>query len=597
MATIGDVPAAPAVVPGMIVIDGNPADWEGMENVVTLECPEGAEMTGLLSAKILYGKKLYILAKISDEAIADGKVRLHVYFDTDETGGVTQHWNEANIDYMTEGKITNSGAYVPYSSALYQWAGPKEDGSVWNWADSGAALTCKGAGADNIYELSINYSNYPGGLPEQFSIGLDVVNSNWAVFGYLPQTYYKLVIKKDGIAEQPEEPAQAPATIADIIKEIPENATGSKTAVEFEANLKAPAVVSYVNGNNAYIQDETGAILIYLKDHGFKAGDTIKGKLAVKAYWFNGIPEMVGIGTEYEKGTGEAPAPKEITVADLLANYDANLLRLIVLKGVKVTDAIADGDRNGKIAQGESEIAVYAQIDKGGLELTEGATGDFVTIPAYYKTNKQVYLWENAWFTAAAAPAASITLDGKFDDWANIEAIPGRKDGTVTEWKYAYDADNIYFYTKIERSDIKAAKAEDPAGSGLFPFAWRRYFYIGLDTDNNAETPTAETPGKGDLEITGCEALALVYPFRGNATSASGTDGAEVLNGVDAQGWIKLNGNKDEKTMAVWGKIEDDYGYLEMSLPKAAIGSATGKMKVQLSFSSNLADINEIEIK
>lgn len=192
----------------------------------------------------------------------------------------------------------------------------------------------------------------------------------------------------------------APATIAEIIKAIPAEATGSNTAVTFEANLAEPATVSYVNGRNAYFEDATGAILLYLNDHGFVAGDTIKGKLSIKAYWYNGIPEMVAIGSEYEKGSGAAVSPKPVTIAELLANYDAYLLRLVKISGVTVTDGIADGDRNGEIAQGDDKVAVYAQINNGGLLLTEGAYGDFVTIPAYYKTNKQVYLWDNAWFTA-----------------------------------------------------------------------------------------------------------------------------------------------------------------------------------------------------
>lgn len=209
----------------------------------------------------------------------------------------------------------------------------------------------------------------------------------------------KVFIKDITLVEVGAEP-QAPATIAEIIKNIPESATGNSTAVEFEANLTSPAVVSYVNGKNAYIQDETGAILLYATDHGLVAGDTIKGKIAIKAYWYNGIPEtVVLLGDACEIAHGDAPAPKEITIADLLANYDANLLRYVVIKDVTVTGSIADGDRNGEIAQGDNKIAVYAQINNGGLVLTEGDKGDLVTIPAYYKTNKQVYLWDNAWFT------------------------------------------------------------------------------------------------------------------------------------------------------------------------------------------------------
>ena len=764
-----------------VKVDGDPAEWAALnaENVVSLELPADAAMTGLKSAKLYYADKLYILVEISDEAIADGKVRLHVYFDTDKTGALAQNWTNGTIDYMTEGKITNSGAYVSYSSTLHKWAGTADN--PWGWAESGWTPTCEGAGNDHFYELSMAYDGFPGGLPVAFNIGLDVVNSGWATFGFLPNAgeasklarivkvgetdpgeepvepqvdwdytpsaeytadnnlwkavdadhsiewYYnpvwsdpvegpsvkftqstyefwnkiactgnannpdwtaqmwihptnellldatkkysfsckvyateetpvfmklyhkgedgsksfeiartriakgvitefkaedftplissqsllidfggvpantkvfiKDIVLTEGDAVTPPQPMewdytpsdaftastnlwkvadgnemyyyyhctgvdwngtdtiaaevpfmtktqstyeltyeeatanpwqnqffifpgeghfvalqaektykisftlaanadmyafanlktydanhakregtpihewgamnlkatesvvieheftgvaadnitliydfggnpagakvfikditlvevgaepQAPATIAEIIKNIPAEATGSSTAVEFEANLTSPAVVSYVNGKNAYIQDATGAILLYLADHGLVAGDTIKGKIAIKAYWFNGIPEtVVAFGEAAEIAHGDAPAPKEMTIAQLLANYDANLLRYIVIKDVKVTDGIADGDRNGAIAQADGNtIAVYAQINNGGLVLEEGAQGDFITIPAYYKANKQVYLWDNAWFTKAAQGSTGEDLGGSED--------------------------------------------------------------------------------------------------------------------------------------------------------------------------------------
>ena len=161
-------------------------DWDNLnpDYLVSMELPEGAAMTGLKSAKVYYDDKLYILAEISDEAIADGKVRMHVYFDVDNTGGLQQHWNKPVIDYMTEGKITNGGAYVSYSSTLYKWDGTPED--PWKWADSGLAPTCVGGGKDNLYEMSLDYSAFADKMPVAFNLGLDVVNSSWATFGFLP---------------------------------------------------------------------------------------------------------------------------------------------------------------------------------------------------------------------------------------------------------------------------------------------------------------------------------------------------------------------------------------------------------------------------
>ena len=187
-----------------ITIDGDPSDWDDAENVVSLECPASASMTGLESAKILYSDKLYFLVKLSSEMDSYDWVNMHIYFDTDDTGALASHWTDGGIDYMTEGQILNDGQFVSYSSTLYKWNGTAE--TPWAWTDSEFTPGFEGAGNGRYYELSMDYDGYPGDLPEEFSIGLDVVNSEWATFGFLPQTGHMLVVKKDGLAEQPSNP-------------------------------------------------------------------------------------------------------------------------------------------------------------------------------------------------------------------------------------------------------------------------------------------------------------------------------------------------------------------------------------------------------
>lgn len=195
-----------------------------------------------------------------------------------------------------------------------------------------------------------------------------------------------------------------PANIGELIAAIPATATGSSTKAPFEANLKEAAVVTYVNGGTAYIEDATGAVILYNTNHGLKAGDTVKGKISGDCYWYNGAPEILGLGEAYEKGEGEAPAPKEITIPELLANYPANLIRFVVIKGVTVTDAIEDGDRNGKVAVGSDEIAVYAQLKEQGLTLNKDAEGNLTAIVGCYNDNKQLLFWDNAWFEKTGGP-------------------------------------------------------------------------------------------------------------------------------------------------------------------------------------------------
>ena len=324
--------------------------------------------------------------------------------------------------------------------------------------------------------------------------------------------------------------------VKDMVAKIPTTATGSSSAADYEVNL-AGATVSYVNGNNAYIQDNSGAILIYLANHGFAIGDVISGKLAGKGYWFNGIPEVTSIGTEFVKTAGAAPAPKEMTIKELLDNYDANLLRLVKLSGVTVTDAIADGDRNGEVTQGEDKVAVYAQLNNKGLVLTKDAYGDLVTIPAYYKTNKQVYLWDNAWFTP------SIKIDGSFADWGAFEGVTA---GSNT-FKAASDANNIYLYSKR-------------ANTGRYSDIWggTGYVYFGFDLDNNPDTGD----GVHDwLSGQHWEAVILTYPYAGTA------DAKAMATEISNSWWI-VPSTFTIANLTFKGAVEEDGAAFEVCIPR-----------------------------
>ena len=192
---------------------------------------------------------------------------------------------------------------------------------------------------------------------------------------------------------------------------------------------------------------------------------------------------------------------------------------------------------------------------------------------------------------------AYIGLDGLFADWSDIEGVEA---GSFKEFKYAADEENLYFYFKIKRSKIIAGKTDSPEGSGQFPFNWRRYIAFGINTDGNDATGTAVT--YAGMEIPGCEAGGNFYPFRGYASSASGTDGVQFVNGVEEQGGISTeitanvpDGAADKVT--AFGYADDDFVYVEAGFSRAAIGSpASGKAKIQLSLAWDITDIMEINI-
>ena len=356
--------------------------------------------------------------------------------------------------------------------------------------------------------------------------------------------------------------------VKDMIAKIPTTATGSNTAADYEVNL-AGATVSYVNGNNAYIQDNSGAILIYLANHGLAVGDVISGKLAGKGYWFNGIPEVTSIGTDFVKTAGAAPAPKEMTIKELLDNYDANLLRLIKISGVTVSDAIADGDRNGEITQGEDKVAVYAQLKNKGLVLNEGAYGDIVTIPGYYTTTKQVYFWDNAWFTYMPK------VDGNMSEWAEVDALTSTGTSRIRSWKFASDAENLYFYLVVRKNRMSTA----------YPFT------VGFSWD--------ETGSLSGDNLSGLEAVVKFQPFTnastGTPTCINGAIDAASINGSDVtDAGIKAFG-ADPDSSATGDSA--DY-YLEVSIPKAKVPNlpASGALQIGIGYEWYKTDLQNVTL-
>lgn len=246
-------------------------------------------------------------------------------------------------------------------------------------------------------------------------------------------------------------------------------------------------------------------------------------------------------------------------------------------------------------AENPSETVITATSDDNTSTFDLSA-GNYTHFKLANTSTYAVYL-EKVEITGVAgeapAPApASIKLDGDLSDW---DAVEGVEAGSFKVFKFASDADNIYMYFKIKRANIIAAKTEP------FVFNWRRYIAFGIDADNNAETGTAVT--FAGMNIPGCEIAGNFYPFRGTATSASGTDNVEIVNGVEEQGGVttEIGSNVPDgadKKVSAFGKVDDDFVYVEAGFARADVGSpAAGTIKIQLSLAWDLTDILEYSLK
>lgn len=156
------------------------------------------------------------------------------------------------------------------------------------------------------------------------------------------------------------------------------------------------AIVTYVNGKNAYIQDATGGLLIYTS-HSLKAGDKVSGRVAVVLVDYNGTDEATTFDVSSATITSDNDIPVTIlTIADLLTGDG---MKTYESMRVKIADAIVTAaitDRTGTIIKDGNEIAIY----EGTLNclsttcMTDvNAIANVIGYPTTYNTAKQLKLW------------------------------------------------------------------------------------------------------------------------------------------------------------------------------------------------------------
>ena len=98
------------------------------------------------------------------------------------------------------------------------------------------------------------------------------------------------------------------------------------------------ALVLYVNGQNTYIQDATGALLIY-GTSGLAVGDKVTGYVDGQLYLYNGLPEVANPTLTVETvSSGNAVNPIEVDAAELAANPLKYVSQYVKVRGAKFAE-------------------------------------------------------------------------------------------------------------------------------------------------------------------------------------------------------------------------------------------------------------------
>lgn len=195
------------------------------------------------------------------------------------------------------------------------------------------------------------------------------------------------------------------------INTVLKTSTSSKNPAKFDHVLKG-AKVTYKNGSNTFIEDETGGLLVYDNSVTLKVGQVIDGRVWGKGYTYSNLPEATAFNLPMATVTTPENSnvePMAVTLAELNANFDYYMNRYVKISDAKVETEIdakySEVKSNGKITDGSNTFGL--KIQNTGkfngdkiymyIQAAKDAKVDVVCIPSVYKTNKQLLIYEQKW--------------------------------------------------------------------------------------------------------------------------------------------------------------------------------------------------------
>ncbi len=164
--------------------------------------------------------------------------------------------------------------------------------------------------------------------------------------------------------------------------------TEQTEAGEYAVKL-SNAVVTYVNGNYAYIQDESGAVVMYKSGHGLTAGQVLNGTVTVTFQLRNSNPQITVL-SGYNATDGTAPDPTEVA-ADAWSTPIATVLS----QYFKVTGATITKDGTKYYVQlGDETVQLYGQGDARTIQVPDlDITYTIIGFPTLYNTTKELQIF------------------------------------------------------------------------------------------------------------------------------------------------------------------------------------------------------------
>ena len=194
------------------------------------------------------------------------------------------------------------------------------------------------------------------------------------------------------------------------INTVLKTSTDKKKPAKFDYILKN-AKVTYKNGSNVFVEDETGGLFVYGNDV-LKVGQVINGRVWGEGYAYSNLPQATAFNLQFAKVTTPEDSkvePMSVTLAELNAKFDYYMNRYVKISDAKVETAVdakyPEVKSNGKITDGTNTFGLRIQSTgkfNGNkiymyIQAAKDANVDVVCIPSVFKSDKQLLIYEQKW--------------------------------------------------------------------------------------------------------------------------------------------------------------------------------------------------------
>ena len=380
---------------------------------------------------VQFGKTVSLTTSYKDytfEGQASGEVKLH--FTEKASSKPKSYFLKTITIYYTEASSSNKTATtLTFPQESCSFATTDDLASF-----KGQTATLK-AGEIELTDKTITYSKAGDDIFSSF----DEKTGALALNGKAGSA--TITAKFDGSNDETYSSSNAKYTIT--VEQVYADLASFKAAIpstdptQFKLKL-TDALVTYVNGSKAYVQDATAGVLLYENDSkkafNLTAGQKFTGSIDVSACIYNGMAEVTAWrpSADVVKVENVEIPVKTVTLADL---NGADYSKYECVR-VKVVNATATSRFNtakkAEIKQNDQTYIVHGEVS--GLKVTVDDVYDFVGYPIYWKTynlnEHQLSVWSQD----------DIIESGKTSETLNFKAT----DGSLYYATFSSDKDVVF---------------------------------------------------------------------------------------------------------------------------------------------------------